>query len=383
MKFLFVIKSFAQIAGVERVMSDKMNYLASSGHNIILLTYEQGSHPLVYTLHQNIKHVDLDCRFFTLSAMSPIKRLFKSFIMNRRFKKRIRSIIKDFNPDTIISPTYPLSVIGNLVSAKENSRLIFESHMTYNKALKEYSKPRFYIEKIVAKIFDKRAISLFQKCDCFAVLTKGDYSFWGKYISNIKIIPNPLTSYPKELSNLPKDHNRIISIGRLTSVKRFDRLIDSFALICNHNPFWHIDIFGEGSDRNNLLERISQLGISDRVCIHQPTNDIYAEIQKSQLLAMTSESEGFALVLIEAMACGVPCISFNCPYGPGEIIEHDKNGLLIENGNIQEFANKLEYLMSNPNLVEEMGIYARKSAEQYRKEIIMKSWEKLYLGNHI
>lgn len=383
MKFLFVIKSFAQIAGVERVMSDKMNYLASSGHNIILLTYEQGSHPLVYTLHQNIKHVDLDCRFFTLSAMSPIKRLFKSFIMNRRFKKRIRSIIKDFNPDTIISPTYPLSVIGNLVSVKENSRLIFESHMTYNKALKEYSKPRSYIEKIVAKIFDKRVISLFQKCDCFAVLTKGDYSFWRKYISNIKIIPNPLTSYPKELSNLPKDHNRIISIGRLTSVKRFDRLIDSFALICNHNPFWHIDIFGEGSDRKDLMERISQLGLSDRIIIHQPTNDIYAEIQKSQLLAMTSESEGFALVLIEAMACGVPCISFNCPYGPGEIIEHDKNGLLIENGNIQEFANKLEYLMSNPNLVEEMGIYARKSAEQYRKEIVMKSWEKLYLGNHV
>ncbi len=380
MKLLFVLKSFAQVAGVERVMADKMNYLASSGHILMLATYEQGNHPLIFSLNPTIKHIDLDCRFFTLHKQPYIKRFFKSVIMKVKFYIRIKKVINSFKPDTIISPTYPLSIIGELVSAKGTARLIFESHGAYVQAFKEFSNPQSLSDKIIAKIHDRIALKSLSKCDYLAALTKGDCHFWSQHISNTIVLPNPLTDYPETINDVQKDHNRIISIGRLTSIKRFDRLINAFSLICKNNSSWHIDIYGEGSDKNNLIYLITKNGLNDRIIIHPPTNNIFAEIKKSQLLVMTSESEGFPLVLIEAMACGTPCLSFDCPYGPGEIIDHGKNGLLAENGNINDLANKILYLMSNPDIVEGMSKHARFSAEKYKKEHVMNAWEKLYIG---
>lgn len=379
MIFTFVIKSFAQVAGVERVMSDKMNYLASVGHHIILVTYEQGNHPLIFELHPNIKHIDIDCRFFTLLGMSLIERIVKSLKMKRKFHKQIKTIIDDYKPDAIISPTYPLDIIGELAAAKGHSRLIIESHMAYVQALKEYSKSRSRIGSIIAKLYDKHALRLLRKCDCLVVLTQGDCIFWSQYIPHVKVLPNPLTSYPEVINDVPKDNYRIISVGRLTSIKRFDRLVDAFAKISNNNPNWHIDIFGDGSDKDMLNSHISKLGLDNRVIIHPPTNDIYTEMKKSQFLVMTSESEGFPLVLIEAMACGIPCVSFDCPYGPGEIIEHNKTGLLAVNGDISDLANKMQYLMMNPDIIEKMCINVRASASKYKKETVMKAWEQLYL----
>lgn len=379
MRLLFVIKSFAQVAGVERVMSDKMNYLASARHHIMLLTYEQGNHPLIFKLHPSVKHYDLNCRFFTLNRKSLLFRFSKSLILKRKFYKQIKTIIKEFKPDTIISPTYPLDIIGELASAKGHSKLIIESHMTYEQALKEFNKSRSRLESIIAKLYDKFVLKLLQKCDCLVVLTHGDYNFWSQYIPHVKVLPNPLTSYPEVINDIPKDFYRIISVGRLTSIKRFDRLIDAFATICNNNPNWHIDIFGDGSDKDMLNNQISKLGLNKRVIIHPPTNDIYTEMKKSQFLVMTSESEGFALVLIEAMACGIPCVSFDCPYGPGEIIEHNKTGLLAVNGDITDLANKMNYLMMNPEIIEKMSKEARLSAVKYKKETVMKAWEQLYL----
>ena len=115
MRFLFIIKSFAQVAGVERVMSDKMNYLEQQGHQILLLTYEQGHHPLIFHLNHNIKHVDIDCCFFRLHGISILKRIYKSIKLKQTFKERIKKVIADFKPDAVISPTYPPDVIGELV----------------------------------------------------------------------------------------------------------------------------------------------------------------------------------------------------------------------------------------------------------------------------
>lgn len=383
MRFLFVIKSFAIVGGVDRVMADKMNYLASKGHSVSLVTYEQGSHPHVFELHPSILHKDLNCRFFTLMSLPVVKRIIKSYIMKKTFGIRISEIINSLKPDIIISPTYPLEVVGAISSKKGSARLIYESHMAYIQLLKEFSKPRSVFGKIIAKIYDWRAINKLRKCDCFVVLTQGDCHFWSKYIHHVKVLPNPLTSYPETINDVPKDNYRIISVGRLTPIKRFDRLIDAFAMISNFIPNWHIDIFGDGSDKDSLNSQITKLHLNNRIMIHPPTNDIFTEMKKSQFLVMTSESEGFPLVLMEAMACGIPCLSFDCPYGPGEIIEHNKTGLLAVNGDISDLANKMQYLMMNPDIIEEMSKEARASASKYKKETVMKAWEQLYSGSFL
>ena len=140
MKFLFIIKSFAQVAGVERVMCDKMNYLENQGHAVRLLTYEQGSHPLVFNLTSGIKHMDIDCRFFKLQTLPILKRLHASLQMKRTFRQRLTKILTEFDPDAIISPTYPLDVIGELIRVKGRAKLILESHMAYIQALKTFNK---------------------------------------------------------------------------------------------------------------------------------------------------------------------------------------------------------------------------------------------------
>lgn len=380
MKILFILKAFASVAGVERVMSDKMNYLASVGHDVMLITYEQGNHPLVFELHPNIKHKDLDCRFFTLHGLSFKKRIVKSLIMKRKFHKQIKTIIEDFKPETVISPTYPLDVIGNLATAKGHSKLIFESHMAYILILKEYNQSRSCLWSIIAKLYDKYALRQLRKCDCLIVLTQGDCNFWSQFIPHVKVLPNPLTSYPVTINDVPKDNYRIISIGRLTSQKRFDRLIDAFAKISNNNPKWHIDIFGDGSDKDMLNSKISKLHLDNRVIIHPPTNDIFTEMKKSQFLVMSSEAEGYPLVLLEAMACGIPCISFDCPFGPSDIIKDGLTGYLADNGNVYDLANKMEQLIKNPAKRLEMSQNARKDAMRFKKEIILKEWEKTYEG---
>ena len=105
MRFLFVIKSFAVVGGVDRVMADKMNYLAAKGHSVSLVTYEQGSHPHIFELHPSILHKDLDCRFFTLMSLPLVKRIIKSYTMKRTFGIRINEVIRSLKPDIIISPT--------------------------------------------------------------------------------------------------------------------------------------------------------------------------------------------------------------------------------------------------------------------------------------
>jgi glycosyltransferase involved in cell wall biosynthesis len=211
-------------------------------------------------------------------------------------------------------------------------------------------------------------------------LTENDARHWRNHSEHVVVIPNPVTLYPECVNDIPKENGRILCVGRLNDQKRIDRLITAFAMVADKYPEWHVDIFGEGDKKPVLQKQICECNLQKRIILHEPTKHIYDEYKKSQFLVLSSAYEGRPLVLIEAMACGLPCVAFNCPSGPAEIIEDGVTGLLVENGNVVHLSQKIEWMMIHDIERKEMSVKAYKAAEIYKPSNIMHRWEELYLS---
>lgn len=223
---------------------------------------------------------------------------------------------------------------------------------------------------------DKHILKRIQKFDAIITLTENDKKEW-KDFSNVQIIPNLLTCYPETILQ-DKRYKRVISAGRLQWQKGYDLLIESWREVHKRFPDWHLAIFGDGPDRGLLQTMIEQYGLSEVVHLYMPTDTIYAEYTKSDFYVMSSRWEGFGLVLIEAMSCGIPCISFDCPHGPSDIIDNGNDGFLVENGNINLLAEKINYLIDREDIRTEMGKQARKNVKRFKIENIAGQWEALF-----
>jgi glycosyltransferase involved in cell wall biosynthesis len=214
-------------------------------------------------------------------------------------------------------------------------------------------------------------------------LTEGDAQYWRQIVRNVRVIPNPLsTNFIQDSPCYPSSNKRIIAVGRLTPQKRIDRLIDAFALLADKYPQWTVCIFGKGECQHELNQQIDRLRLSAKITIQPPTNQIIKEYKHSQFFVLSSDFEGFGLVIIEAMACGIPVVATNCPYGPSDIIEDSKTGLLAEM-DVKDLAAKMEWMMSHDEERQEMGLRAHKATERYRMENIMPLWEQAYNTNKV
>lgn len=378
MKIIYILKSFAQLAGVERVFADKMNYLANHNNSITLITYEQGMHPLAFPLHSSVKHKDINTRFFTLSTLPLFLRYYNYLRLKKRFRNRLRNIIKEECPDFIITTTYSLKIAKDILIANQDAKTIMESHISYASILRKNDFKKNSITRYMAMLYDKNNLRVLKQYDIFVTLTQQDATQWKQIIRNVIVIPNPVTKYPKTINLDKKSPHRIIAVGRLNHQKGFDKLIDAYSLISINHPSWHIDIFGKGELKESLCNQIKMKGLEDIITIHKPTLEIYEEYTHSDFYVLSSNFEGFCLVMLEAMACGLPCVSFDCPYGPKELIINGKNGLLVENGNIIELAEKIEWMITHENERREMAKEARNTLKQYKIEIIMSLWEELF-----
>ena len=178
----------------------------------------------------------------------------------------------------------------------------------------------------------------------------------------------------QQSDNTPK---QVIAVGRYVPQKGFDRLISAWSIVNKKHPDWILRIYGDGM-REQLQNQIYELGISPSCILEHSTPDIVDKYCKSSIFVLSSRYEGFGMVIIEAMACGVPPVSFTCPCGPRDIISDGINGLLVENGNIEGLAEKICYLIENENVRREMGRQARMDIERFRIEPIAEQWKTLF-----
>ncbi len=378
MKLLYVLKSFASKAGTERVVSDKINYLAEAGYEITLVTYEQGKHPHSFPLHPSISTIDLNTRFYTVSQQPVYKKLFSFLRLRRFFRIRLQKVVDDFEPDVIISTTYSFNLMDIILSIRTNAYQIVESHVACFSILESFMYRKNPIMHILAKWYGLYMLSWLKQCKVLVVLTDGDASEWRNYVPRVEVIPNPVTIYPERIMSHDGNGKRIICVGRLHEQKGFDLFIDAFSRISTQCPGWIVDIYGSGDDEQSLKDKIKNYHLERKIHINAPTASIFEEYQKSEFLVLSSRYEGFGLVLVEAMSCGIPCVSFRCKYGPEDIITHKKNGLLADDGDISDLANQILWMINHKDERLQMGKEARRSALIYEKTHIMRRWEYMF-----
>lgn len=372
MKLVYIFSSFAAKGGTERIICDKMNWLAEvAGYEIVFVTYEQGNHPFAYPLSNKIRHVDLNTRFFTTGTMPLLKRIRFKFTMPRLFKHRLRKLLDEIQPDVVVSTTYALFLFREILS--QPYRHVVESHVYYQLLLQNTFTHIAWLDRKITL----HLLGMLKRCEKVVVLTHKDAACWKGY-DNIEVIHNVLTNYPEKITDVADRPKRIIAVGRLHAQKGFDLLIQSWQLIAARHPDWQLVVYGHGGDLQKLQQQLEKAGLTSSMTFAGTTDNIYKEYQDSAFYVMSSRYEGWGLVLVEAMSCGLPCVSFDCPYGPSDIIRDGEDGFLVENGNIQQLAEKMELLINNKELRERLGVRARLNAARFTSDNIMPQWTKLF-----
>ena len=206
-------------------------------------------------------------------------------------------------------------------------------------------------------------------------LTQGDANDWGKVCRNVCVIPNVV--HLNESGVFSTSVNaRCIFVGRFDNQKNIGALIQIWTLVQKRHPNWTLDVYGNGHLKP-YYEKIV-LGLKLNIVIHSAVPDIMERYKESSILLMTSLYEPFGLVLVEAMSCGLPVVAFNCPYGPADIIHDGSDGFLVDEKNVDAFADRVCQLMEDDYLRQRMGKAAILSAQRYKPESIMPLWIRLF-----
>lgn len=373
MKLIYCIRAIDNPGGMERVLFNKVSYLLKHLHwDIIIVTTDQKGVSPFYPFPKGICMIDLDINYADDNNKSVFQKITGYLRKKKRHKKRLAALLQREKADIVVS-LYP-SESSFIPFIKDGSKKVLELH--YNKFFRlQYNRNGLlgFIDRWRTKQ-DERIV---RKFDRFAVLTHEDRRYWGN-LPNIEVIPNAALFLGDTYSNV--SNKRIIAVGRLDYQKGFDRLIRAWKLVQKNRAFkdWHLDIFGQGEWKEMLQQMINERGLQTNTHIHPPTKNIGAEYVQSSLLVMSSNYEGFPMVMIEAMACGLPVVSFDYKCGPKDIIKDGENGLLVENGNIQGLADAMMNVMGDDEFRKILSENARKVVSSYSEEVVMEKWIKLF-----
>lgn len=363
MKIVYFCSSLTIVGGYARVITLKANYLADVyGYDVIVITVDDG-YELPYKLSSKVKHIDLGIKVYCLSMFNP-----RRLINTIRLFFKLKKVLLKGKADYVLSQVVNEALL--LLKMKDGSRKIVEAHFPYV-AEERFSKT---LSGKVSLIL-KRA--LVKGCDKFVTLTRKDAEYWHWIRKDIIIIPNP-TMLPF-LGGTYVKHKQIIAVGRLTEAKGYDILVDIWKIVADRHPDWKLVIYGDGECRTELEENIKKNNLTDSFILAGFTNDVYSKMQESAMFVMSSRFEGYPMALIEAMACGLPCVSFDIHCGPSDIINDGVNGFLVEFNDIRGMADKIMLLIENPELLLDMSCHSVEKSKSFDSDIVMDNWKRLFL----
>jgi len=373
-RILYIYGGFYSPNGMSAIISQKINYLAEHTDNemYVVLT-EHPELPWFYQLSDKVHVKYIEVNFDDLDTMPLFKKVINYWYKQRRYKRKLTQYIMELQPDITVSITR--REINFLNDIPDGSKKIAEIHFTrsfYRQFKKNYF-PTF-INQWISRIWMNSLIANLKLLDKFIVLTEEDSHNWPE-LDNVIVIPNFISSMPEIKSK--GNNKRVISAGRYDPVKGFDLLIDAWTIVSQRHPDWQLDIYGPGNNKA-YQELADRKGVSDSLHCNSSVNNLFGLYAESSIYVLSSRSEGFGLVLFEALGTGLPVVSFACPCGPRDIIENGVNGLLAENGNVQDLAEKICYMMEHEEERRQMGRNAIPSVNKFQKHIVMQKWIELF-----
>ncbi|MFD0988660.1 glycosyltransferase family 4 protein [Mariniflexile jejuense] len=359
-KLLYITNQICGSGGLERVLSIKASYLAEKlNYEVHIVTLNQGNLPVFYEFSKLLKFHD-------------IKATGSKFTYFMAYTNGLKKAVQTIKPDIISVCDDGLKGLFVPRFINKPCPMVYERHVSKNIEIK--SDKQTWLQKLKLKIVFTLMHLGALSYNKFVVLTNGNLKEWP--LQNVMVIANPLSFYPSKISTLK--NKKVIAVGKHCFQKGYDRLLQSWKQINTKHPDWTLEIYGTIDPKEGLLELAKKLNIINSVSFFPPEKNIGEKYQEASIYTMASRYEGFGMVLTEAMAYGVPCVSYDCPFGPSDIINHENDGFLVPNGDGIEFANKVISLIENENLRQTFGANARELVKRYLPEKIVPQWDNLF-----
>lgn len=373
MKLIYCIRALYNPGGMERVLVNKVTWLVRElGWEILVVTTDQKGRPTFYPFPKEVRMIDLGINYSDDNDFSPCRKIAGYLRRRRRHRRALTNLLLRERADVVVS-LFP-SESSFIPSIQDGSKKVLELH--YCKFFRLQ-----YGRKGILGLIDRwrtwKDDFLVRRFDKFVVLTHEDRNYWGR-LPNIEVIPNAAKNMSGHFSDVSA--YRVIAVGRLDYQKGFDRLIQAWSLVQADGRFadWQLDIFGQGEWKDMLQQMIYEEGLQANAHINLPTKDIASEYVRSSLLVMSSHYEGFPMVMIEAMACGLPVVSFDYKCGPRDIIRHGENGLLVKDGDIRGLAEAMMMVMGDDAYRKRLSGAALNVVSTYSEEAVMGQWTRLF-----
>lgn len=371
MKKITILALHLNYGGIERFITNLANSISSDYNVEIVSTYKLLDKPF-FKLNDNINIK------YLITDLKPNRSLIKKYFKEHKFIKLFKEFIK-----SIKILYYKKSRMINYIK-NSNSDIIISTRDIHNKWLGKYG--RSNVIKIGSEHNDinsneyiKKISKTAKNLDCFVVVSKKMVCDYEKYL-NIPVIyiPNSIEKLPNSFSNLNSDN--IISVGRLEKIKGYEELIDVFKIVINKNKKIILNIVGTGSEFDTLNDKIKKFKLENNIKLlgYKNPSELSKLYNNSSVYVMTSISESFGIVLIEAMSHKLPCVSFDSANGACEIIDNNRNGYLVSNRSKEEMASKILELIDNKEKCQELGNNAFIKSKEYLSKNIKQKWVDIF-----
>lgn len=360
MKLLYITNQLFGSGGLERVLSVKASHLAEHfNYEVHIVTLNQGDTTLFYDFSEKIIFHNIQTSGNKISSFF-------------QYRKGLINAVKEIKPDLIAVCDDGFKGFFVPLIIRKPCPMIYERHAS--KFIFYKTEKRNFIQNFFFSIRIRLIEIGARSYDKFIVLTNENLKEWN--LNNLQVIPNTLSFYPELQSNL--NNKQIITVGNHGYQKGIDRLIKAASIVIKKYPEWKFVVFGNKNQADINIKLVKELNLGANIIFNDPVKNIGDQYFNSSIYALPSRSEGFGMVLIEAMAYGLPCVAFDCPSGPIDIISNNEDGFLIENGKISQLAKKINDLIEDKQLRIRMGIKARINSKQYLPEFIVPKWDLLF-----